>query len=101
MRYAALAVFLTLRTAFFVTFTSAFLFAAHLRRIRSEAAFRWAAVNLRPCFLGAGAAAAARGFFGGRPRRFVGPWRASIARLSLSRSWTRRARICSVGIEKI
>ena len=87
-----------------VGFASPFRFAAHLNRIRSDAAFLWAAENLRPCFLGAGAAAeivTVSGFFGGRPMRFVGPWRASMARLSLSLSATKRGRICSVGIQGI
>jgi hypothetical protein len=55
-------------------------------------------------FAGAGAAAevfAASGLFGGRPRRFVGPWRASIARVSLSLSDIRRATMWSVGINEI
>ena len=41
-------------------------------------------------------AAAAKEFFGGRPRLLMGPWRASIARLSLSRSATSSARMFSV-----
>jgi hypothetical protein len=48
-------------------------------------------------FFGAAWAGALSGFFGGRPRRFV-PWSSAIARLSLSRSATRSAMICSVGI---
>jgi hypothetical protein len=39
------------------------------------------------------------GFFGGLPRRFAEPWRASIARFSLSRSAISMAMMCSVGIE--
>ncbi len=100
-RYAALAVFLGLLAAF----ASAFRFAAHLWRILSAAASRWAAVNFRRLrFAGLATlvgAAAVSGFFGGLPRRFVGPWRASIARVSLSRSAISKARICSVGIQRI
>ena len=44
---------------------------------------------------------AVSGFFGGLPRRFAGPWRASMARFSLSRSAIRSVMICSVGIERI
>ncbi|HMD48534.1 MAG TPA: hypothetical protein VKG79_05530, partial [Bryobacteraceae bacterium] len=43
---------------------------------------------------------AAKGFFGGRPRRFTGVPRASIARLSLSRSEIRNARTCSIFISR-
>ena len=74
--YPALAVFFGLVTGFLVTFAEAFFFAAHLWRILSAAASRWAAENLRRFFLGAGAAIGAvidSGFFGGRPRRLVGP----------------------------
>jgi hypothetical protein len=59
-----------------VGFASAFRFTAHLRRIRSEAAFLWAAENLRRLLFAGSTTAgaeAARGFFGGRPIRFVGP----------------------------
>lgn len=56
VRYAALAVFLDLLVAFFVAFAAAF-FAAHLWRILSAAASRWAAENFRRIVLGAGAAA--------------------------------------------
>ena len=74
--YVALAVFFGLLTAFLVAFAAAFFFAAHLRRILSAAASRWAAENLRRFFLGAGTtigAVLASGVFGGRPRRLVGP----------------------------
>jgi hypothetical protein len=47
------------------------------------------------------AAVTASGFFGGLPRRLTVPVRASIARFSLSRSAMRRARMWSVGIERI
>ena len=90
---------------YFFAFPSAFFFAAHRCRILSAAAARCAAVNLRrPFFAGsgpalsvAGAAAEsiiASGFFGGRPRRFVGPWRASMARLSLSPSRQTAPALC-------
>lgn len=42
---------------------------------------------------------AVSGFFGGRPLRFVGSCRTSMARLRRSRSSMRRATICSVGIQ--
>ena len=78
MRYAALAVFLGFLTVFGFgcDFAPAFRFAAHRWRILSAAASRWAAENLRRFFFGAGAGAevvTARGLFGGRPMRFVGP----------------------------
>ena len=100
----------------FGAFASAFLFIAHLRRIRSAAAFLWAGENVRPLFFGvmldtaedavaaalAGATAViASGFFGGRPRRLTGPLSASIALFNLSRSAVSRARICSVAIDQI
>jgi hypothetical protein len=75
--YAALAVFLVFLAAFGCDFASVFRFAAHRWRILSEAASRWAAVNfLRVVFTGVGAETAATtfsGFFGGLPRRLVGP----------------------------
>jgi hypothetical protein len=43
--------------------------------------------------------AAAMATFGGLPRRFAEPWRASIARFNLSRSAISRATMCSVGIQ--
>jgi hypothetical protein len=78
------AVCFDLPAAFGCDFAPAFFFAAHLCRILSAAAARCAALNLRrPFFAGAGAALSvagaaagsvtASGFFGGRPRRFVGP----------------------------
>jgi hypothetical protein len=71
--------------------------------MRWDWAFREAAVLPfpRPFALEAGAATGettAVRFFGGRPLLLAGPWSASIARLSLSRSATRRATICSVCI---
>jgi hypothetical protein len=63
-------------------------------------AFLWAAVKvLRPFLTGVGAAAMlAAAFLGGRPRRLVGPCRASMARLKRSRSATSKAMIWSLGI---
>ena len=85
-----------------MAFAAARLRAAHIFRMRSACAFRCAAVKVRPRFFGAGAdAVVAAAFLGGRPRRFVGPWRTSMALLSLSRSAMRRATIWSVGIEEI
>src|SRR2546425_1088109 len=46
-------------------------------------------------------AGTASGFLSGRPRRFMGLCRASMARLSLSRSIISSATICSASIEKI
>src|SRR5437879_1778842 len=67
--YFALAIFLGLLAAFDCDFASAFFFVAHLWRIRSAAASRWAAENLRRfLFAGAGLAPGASvvsGFFGG------------------------------------
>jgi hypothetical protein len=102
-RYAAFAVFFALPAAFGAAFTSAFFFAAHRRRILSEAASLWAALNLRRFFF-AGlvtsvGTAAASVFLGGLPWRFVGPWRASMAAWSLSLSAISKATICSVGIK--
>ena len=75
---------------------------AHLWRILSAAALRWAAVKVRPRFFGSlDASAVAVLSFGGRPLRLVGPCNASIARLSLSRSAISRAMMCSVGIEEM
>ena len=51
-RYAALAVFFGLPTAFLVGFDAVF-FAAHRWRILSAAASRWAAENFRRFFFGA------------------------------------------------
>jgi len=68
----------------------------------SACTFRYAALRFRFFFRAiatTGVAAAASGFFGGLPRRFAEPWRASIARFNLSRSAISRAMICSVGIE--
>src|SRR5260370_25504989 len=65
-------------------------------------AFLWAAVNFRRPFLtgavGAAALTLAAAFLGGRPRRLVGPCRASMARLKRSRSATSKAMIWSLGI---
>ena len=109
-RYVALALFLA---APVLGLASAFRFAAQYFFILSPNAFRWAAVNLRPfLFAGAGpalfgsgaavgAVAMSSGFLGGRPRRFVGPWRASMARLNLSLSAINRAMMDSVGIQRI
>jgi hypothetical protein len=74
--------------------------------MRAPKAARWAGVKVRRLrFASVGAefagVAAGAALFGGLPRRFVGPWRASMARLILSRSLIRRATICSVGIERI
>lgn len=75
--HAAFGFFLGFCAVFDCDFASVFLFAAHRRRILSAAAARWAAENLRRfVFAGAGAETAATtlsGFFGGLPRRFVGP----------------------------
>jgi hypothetical protein len=101
--YAALGVFLL--AAFGCDLASAFFFAAQYAFILAACCFLWAAVNPRRFFFaGAGAAAEVvtpSGFLGGRPRRFVGPLRASIALLSLSRSAISRLRMCSVGIHSI
>jgi hypothetical protein len=70
--------------------------------MRADWAFR-AAVDmpLRPGLgleLGTAVAVAITlGFFGGRPRRLIGPWRTSIARLSRSRSAMSNASIWSTG----
>ena len=45
-----------------------------------------------------GGASPMRGFFGGRPRLLMGPWSASITRLSLSRSATSSAMMRSAGM---
>jgi hypothetical protein len=86
-------------------YLAAFFLPAQYFRIRSACCLRCAAVKVRFFLAGAAEAATvatvARGFFGGRPRRFVGPCRASIARFSLSRSSIRSVRICSVGIDRI
>ena len=77
------------------------LIAAHRFLAASAMAFLPAALSLRLRFAGTGVGAgatAASGFFGGLPRRFVGPWRTSMARVSFSRSAIRRAMIWSVGI---
>jgi hypothetical protein len=62
-------------SAFGFGFASAFFFAAHLRRILSDAAFLCAALKVRVFFFGgAGAATAAVAFTGrpgGRPRRAI------------------------------
>jgi hypothetical protein len=83
------------------SYLACFLRLAHCAFIRSDCALRAAAdIPPRRFFGAAGAGGATRtanGFFGGRPRRLV-PWRASIARLILSRSATRSTTICSVGI---
>ncbi len=83
------------------SYLACFLRFTHCAFIRSDCALR-AAADIPPRrFLGeagvAGATRAASGFFGGRPRLFV-PWRASIALFILSRSATRSATMCSVGI---
>ena len=76
--YDALAVFFGLLPAFRCDVASAF-FAAHRCRIRSAAALRCAWLKVRFFFVVAGAGAGlvaiteAKGFLGGRPRRFVGP----------------------------
>ena len=64
--------------------------------MRSACALRWAA--LRRLRFGAEAVVVAA-FFGGLPRRFAEPWRASMARFSLSRSAISRAMILSTGIQ--
>src|ERR1019366_1910074 len=103
--YAASAVFLV----FFAAFgCAAAFFAAQYAFMLSACFLLWAALNLRffllagqGAMVGPGVAvgvATAIGFFGGRPIRFVGPCRASIARLSRSRSVTRRAIICVVSM---
>jgi hypothetical protein len=82
----------------------AFFFAAQYFFIRAACSLHCAAVKVRFFLAGAGSVTAAvgvtavSGFFGGRPRRFVGPCRASIARLSRSRSAMRRATMWSVVI---
>ena len=87
-------------------FAAVFRLAAQYWRILSAAAFLCAAVNRRR-FLFAGAwraaegVARASGFLGGRPRRLVGPCKASMAEFRRSLSATRRAMICSVCIEGI
>jgi hypothetical protein len=77
---------------------AAFFFAAQYAFIRAACFFRCTmlkvVVILWP-FSGAGSVASE--LFGGRPRRFV-PCKTSIALVSLSRSWIRRATIWSVGI---
>ena len=80
---------------------SAYFFArrfAHISFMRLPCAFLWAAVKVRPLFFGVGPGFMVTVFLGGRPRRLVGLWRASIARFSLSRSAINKATICSVGI---
>jgi hypothetical protein len=70
--------------------------------MRSACAFRCAALRRRRFFAGVGATAGAAtisGFFGGLPRRFAGPWRASMARFSLSRSAISKERIWSMGMK--
>ena len=82
------------RTApFAACYLTDFFLAAQYFFIRSACCLRCDVVNRRFFLAGAAeigavapAATAAREFFGGRPRRFAGPCRASIARLSLSRS---------------
>ena len=76
-----------------------FLRAAQYFFIRPDRALRAAADIPLRCRRGlvSGTADAAADF-GGRPRRLVGPCRASIALFSLSRSATSSATICSVGI---
>jgi len=77
----------------------AFLRFAQYAFMRSAWAFRCAPLRrfrLGPETSGAVGTAA---FFGGLPRCFVEPRRASIARFSLSRSAISRAMMCSVGIE--
>jgi len=81
---------------------ASFLRLAQKAFIRWDWAFRAAAVMRVPPPLVLGAnvaawAAAIAGFFGGRPRRFE-PCRTSIARFILSRSATRSATMCSVGM---
>ena len=66
--------------------------------MRSACAFRRAALwRFRFGAEPSGAAGVAAAF-GGLPRRFAEPWRASIARFSLSRSVISRAMMCSVGM---
>lgn len=79
------------------------LIAAHRLRAASAIAFRAAALRVRLRAVGADTSTAGADTLvtGGRPRRFVGPWRASMARFSLSRSVIRRATIWSVGIQRI
>jgi hypothetical protein len=92
--------------AFFAgTLLAADFFAAQKAFILSACCFRCAVVKVRFFLTGAAAAvtlstagAEATGFFGGRPRRLVGPCRTSMARLSRSRSAMRRATISSVCI---
>ena len=77
--------------AYFVFFR----FAAQYAFIRSACALRRAALwRLR-----FGAEGAVGTAFCGLPRRFAEPWRASMARFSLSRSAISRAMIWSVGIQ--
>src|SRR5258708_37849130 len=65
-------------------------------------AFLWAAVNFRRPFLtgavGAAALTLAAAFLGGRPRRLVGPCRASMARVKPARSAASKARLWSIGV---
>jgi hypothetical protein len=69
------------------SYFAAFRFAAQYAFIRSDCALLWAADRfLRFGAITAEGRSVAMGFFDGRPRRFTGPWSASMAWLSLSRS---------------
>src|SRR5579862_6870476 len=77
------------------------LIAAHRFRAASAIALRPAALSLCLRCTGIGWRTEDPGFdelLGGRPRRVVGPCRASIARDTRSRSATSKATICSVCI---
>ena len=86
------------RNALSYRYFLAFFFAAQYAFIRAACSLRYAAVNRRFFRVFVGTTTA---FLAGRPRRFVRlPPRASIARLSLSRSSTSSAIMCSVGISE-
>jgi len=71
--------------------------------MRADAAFRAAGDIPRRWPFVAGTAKTAPtavGFFGGLPRRRIGPCRASMAWFSRSRSWMRAASISGIGIRR-